>query len=109
MEKFLTRISRITAYILIIIVILIIITGYRQVEYFTFITSSLANTLHQIYLSIAFLVVGSIYALTAIRRALIRNRIKGLYNDIFLIFIGILIIEGFSYFTFFNDSCPTLK
>ena len=101
MEKFLTRLCRITAYILIVIVILMIITGYRQVGYFTFMTRGLANTLHQLYLNIAFLVVGSIHALTAIRRALTRNRIKGLYIDILLIFIGILFIGGFSYFTFF--------
>ena len=100
MEKFLLKLSRITAYILIVLFILIMITGYRQTGHFTFIPRGMANTLHQIYLNIAFLVVGSIHALTAIRRALIRNRIKSMYIDILLIVLGILFIGGFSYFAF---------
>ena len=80
--------------------ILIIITGYRQTGHFTFIPRGLANTLHQIYLNIAFLVVGSIHALTTIRRALMRNKIKGLYIDILLIVLGVSFVGGFSYFAF---------
>jgi len=101
MEKFLLRLSRITAYILIILLILIIITGYRQTGHFTFISRGMANTLHQVYLNVAFLLVASIHALTAIRRALIRNRVKGIYIDVLLIVLGILFVGGFSYFTFF--------
>jgi len=100
MEKFLLRLSRITAYILIVLFILMMISGYRQTGHFTFISRGMANTLHQIYLNIAFLFVLSIHALTAIRRALMRNRIKGRYIDIMLIVLGILFIGGFSYFAF---------
>lgn len=100
MEKFLLRLSRITAYILIVLFILMMISGYRQTGHFTFISRGMANAMHQIYLNTAFLFVGTIHALTAIRRALRRNRIKGTYVDILLIILGILFIGGFSYFAF---------
>ena len=100
MEKILTRISRISAYILIVLALLILITGYRQVGYFTFFTRGLANSLHQIYLNIAGLVVGSVHILISIRKALARNKIKGIWVNIILIILGIAIVGGFSYFTF---------
>jgi len=101
MEKVLTRINRISAYILIVLVLLILITGYRQVGYFTFFTRGLANSLHQIYLNIAGLVVGAVHVLLSVRRALTRNKIKGVYINIILALIGIVVVGGFSYFTFF--------
>jgi hypothetical protein len=101
MEKVLTRINRISAYVLIVLVLLILITGYRQVGYFTFFTRGLANSLHQIYLNIAGLVVGAVHVLLSVRRALIRNKIKGIYINIILALIGIVVVGGFSYFTFF--------
>ena len=101
MEKILTRISRISAYILIVLVLLILITGYRQVGYFTFFTRGLANSLHQIYLNITGLVVGSVHVLISIRKALARNKIKGVWANILLIALGVAIVGGFSYFTFF--------
>ena len=100
MEKVLTRINRISAYILIVLVLLILITGYRQVGYFTFFSRGMANSLHQIYLNIAGLIVGAVHVLLSVRRALIRNRIKGIYINIILTLIGIIIVGGFSYFTF---------
>ncbi len=100
MEKFLLKLSRISAYVLIILFVLMMISGYQQMGHFTFISRGMANTIHQIYLNVAFLFVGTIHALTAIRRALKRNRIKGTYVDILLIILGILFIGGFSYFAF---------
>ena len=100
MEKILTRINRISAYILLVLVLLVLITGYRQVGYFTFFTRGLANSLHQIYLNIAGLVVGSVHILISIRKALARNKIKGIWVNIILIILGIAIVGGFSYFTF---------
>jgi len=100
MEKFLLKVNHISAYVLIILFVLMMISGYRQMGHFTFISRGMASALHQIYLNTAFLVVGTIHALTAIRRALKRNRIKGTYVDILLIILGILFIGGFSYFTF---------
>lgn len=97
----LTRISRISAYVLIMLVLLILITGYRQVGYFTFFTRGLASSLHQIYLNIASLIFGSIHVLISIRKALARNRTRGIWIDIILIVLGIVIVGGFSYFTFF--------
>lgn len=101
MEKFLLKLCRITAYISIILFILMMISGYRQTGHFTFISRGMANTMHQIYLNIAFLFAISIHALTAIRRALMRNKIKGVYIDILLIALGIFFIGGFSYFAIF--------
>jgi ABC-type sulfate transport system permease subunit len=101
MEKVLTRINRISAYVLIALVLLILITGYRQVGYFTFFTRGLANSLHQIYLNIAGLVVGAVHVLLSARRALMRNKIKGIFINIILALIGIVVVGGFSYFTFF--------
>ena len=97
MEKILTRINRISAYILLVLVLLILITGYRQVGFFT---RGLANSLHQIYLNIAGLIVGSVHILMSIRKALIRNKIKGIWVNIILIILGVAIAGGFSYFTF---------
>lgn len=77
------------------------LSGYQQLGRFTFISRGMANAIHQVYLNTAFLFVGTIHALTAIRRALKRNRIKGTYVDILLIILGILFIGGFSYFAFF--------
>lgn len=101
MEKVLTRINRISAYILIALVLLILITGYRQVGHFTFFTRGLANSLHQVYLNIAGLIVGAVHVLLSIRKALIRNKVKGIYINIILALIGIVVVGGFSYFTFF--------
>jgi ABC-type sulfate transport system permease subunit len=101
MEKVLTRTNRISAYILIALVLFLLITGYRQVGYFTFFGRGLANSLHQIYLNIAGLVVGAVHVLLSVRRALIRNQIKGVYINIILALIGITVVGGFSYFTFF--------
>lgn len=100
MEKILTRINRISAYILLVLVLLILITGYRQVGYFTFFTRGLANSLHQIYLNIAGLVIGSVHILMSIRKALVRNKIKGIWVNIILVILGVTIVGGFSYFTF---------
>jgi ABC-type sulfate transport system permease subunit len=101
MEKALTRINRISAYVLIVLVLLILITGYRQVGYFTFFTRGLANSLHQIYLNVAGLIVGAVHVLLSVRRALLRNNIKSVYINIILALIGIVVVGGFSYFTFF--------
>lgn len=101
MEKVLTRINRISAYLLIILVLVILVAGYRQVGYFTFFGRGLANSLHQIYLNITGLVVGAVHVLLSVRRALIRNQIKGVYINVILALIGIIVVGGFSYFTFF--------
>jgi len=101
MEKILTRINRISAYILIVLVLLILVTGYRQVGYFTFFSRGMANSLHQVYLNIAGLVVGAVHVLLSVRKALIRNRIRGVYVNIILVLMGIVVVGGFSYFTFF--------
>ncbi len=98
--KFLRKLNRIIAYLLIPLFIFLLITGYRQVGYFTFITRGIANSLHQIYINIAFLVLFTFHSVMGIRAALARKKVKGLYIDILLIIIGIIFTLGFSYFAF---------
>jgi hypothetical protein len=100
MDRFLIKLSRIASYILIVIIVLMLITGYRLTGHFVFITRGFANTLHSIYFNITFIFLFTIHSLTAIRFALIRNKIKGKYIDILLIAIGVAFIAGFIYFAF---------
>ena len=100
LNRFLAIFSRVAAYVMIVIFIVIMITGYRSLGLFTFMGRGLANTLHIIYLNIAFLVLASIHALISIRFALARKNVKGRYVDILLLFIGAVFIAGFTYFAF---------
>ncbi len=99
MNKFLRKLNRIAAYILIVLFVILMITGYRQVGYFTFITRGVASSLHQIYINIIFLVLFTFHSAMGIRIALKRNKVSGLYVDILLIILSIIFIAGFSYFT----------
>jgi hypothetical protein len=100
MDKILIKISRIASYTLVVVLILMLITGYRLTGHFVFITRGFANTLHSIYFNIAFIFLVTIHSLIATRFALIRNKIKGKYIDILLIAIGAAFIAGFIYFAF---------
>ena len=101
MNRVLKKLSRISAYLLLILFIMIMITGYRQTGHFTFIGRGLASSLHQVYLNVVFLLLFAFHAIVAVRNALIRNKIKGLYIDILLILSGIIFVGGFSYFSFY--------
>ena len=98
--KFLIKLNRVLAYLLIPIVIAILITGYRNTGYFTFLNRGVANLLHSIWLNIIFLIVFTVHSLIGIKLALIRNKIKARYLDAILLIIGIIFIAGFLYFTF---------
>jgi len=100
MPKFLIKLNRIFAYILIPLVIAILITGYRNTEHFTFINRGVANLLHSVWLNLAFLVLFTVHSLIAIKLALIRNKVTAKYLDVLLTVIGILFIAGFAYFAF---------
>jgi hypothetical protein len=100
LNRFLTVFSRVAAYILIVLFVIIMITGYRSTGHFTFMTRGLANTLHIIYINIAFLVLACIHALVSIRFALARKNVKGRYVDVLLLVIGAVFIAGFTYFAF---------
>ncbi len=100
LNRFLTIFSRVAAYVLIVLFVVIMVTGYRSLGHFTFITRGLANSLHIIYINIAFLVLASIHALISIRFALARKNVKGLYIDVLLLVIGGVFITGFTYFAF---------
>jgi hypothetical protein len=100
LNRFLIVFSRVIAYILIVLFVSLMITGYRSTGHFTFMARGLANSLHTIYLNIAFLVFATIHALISIKFALARHRVKGLYIDILLLVIGVVFIAGFTYFAF---------
>ncbi|MCG9479840.1 MAG: hypothetical protein K9H14_06470 [Actinomycetia bacterium] len=98
MEKFLRKLNRILGYLLMPLFIVLMITGYRQVGYFTFFTRGIANLLHQVYINISFLVMVTMHAGLSIRFALARNRIKGRSVDLLLLLCGLIFIIGFTYF-----------
>ena len=100
LNRFLTVFSRVAAYILIVLFVFIMITGYRGTGHFTFMTRGLANSLHIIYINISFLVLATIHALISIRFALARNKVKGIYIDVLLLVTGAVFIAGFTYFAF---------
>ncbi len=100
LNRFLIVFNRVVAYALIPLFIFIMITGYRSTGHFTFMTRGLANSLHIVYLNIAFIALAAAHALTSIRFALARNGVKGKYIDLLLIVIGIVFIAGFAYFAF---------
>jgi len=100
LNRFLTIFSRVVAYILIVLFVFMMITGYRITGHFTFLTRGIANSLHSIYINIAFIVLATIHALISIRFALARNNVKGWYVDILLLATGAVFIAGFTYFAF---------
>jgi hypothetical protein len=100
LNRFLTVLSRIAAYILIILFVFLMITGYRSTGHFTFMTRGLANSLHIIYINIAFLVLVCLHALISIRFSLARKNVKGRYIDVLLLVTGAVFIAGFTYFAF---------
>ena len=100
LNRFLTIFSRVAAYILIVLFVFLMITGYRITGHFTFITRGLANSLHIIYFNIAFIVLATIHALISIRFALARNKVQGRYIDVLLLATGTVFIAGFTYFAF---------
>lgn len=100
LNRFLTIFSRVVAYILIVLFVFIMITGYRSTGHFTFMTRGLSNSLHSIYLNIAFIVLVTIHALISIRFTLERNKVKSWYIDALLLATGAVFIAGFTYFAF---------
>ncbi len=100
LNRFLTIFSRVSAYILIALFIFIMITGYRSTGHFTFMSRGFANSLHIIYLNVAFIALATIHAVISIRFALARHSVKGKLVDTLLILTGAVFIAGFTYFAF---------
>ena len=100
MPKFLIKLNRLLAYILVPLVIAILITGYRNTEHFTFINRGVANLLHSVWFNLAFLIIFTVHSLLGIKLALIRNKVTAKYLNSLLVVIGILFIAGFAYFAF---------
>lgn len=100
MNRFLIKFNRLISYILIALFVAMLITGYRSVGHFTFMTRGLANSLHIVFLNVSFIVLFVIHSMIGIRLALTRNKIKGWFIDVVLILFGCVLIGGFVYFAF---------
>ena len=98
MNRFLAKLNRIMAYILLALVVGILITGYRMIGYFTFIPRGLADYLHRIYFNVPFIVFVVVHSLLSIRVSLMRKKRGSVYLDIILAIAGIGLIAFFSYF-----------
>jgi len=98
LDKFLRVFSRISSYVLIVLFVLMMVTGYRNTGHFTFITRGFANSLHTIYINIAFIFLATIHALISIRFALAKKKVKGWYIDVLLFVTGAVFIAVFTFF-----------
>ena len=99
MNKFLRKVNRIIAYILIPLFIIMLITGYRNLNFFTFLGRGEANLLHYKATNIPFIILFAVHTLLGIRIALHRNRVRGLFADVLLLLIGLFFITVFIYFS----------
>lgn len=97
-ERFLKKLNRILGYLLIPAFVVLMVTGYRQLGYFTFFTRGKANLLHQVYINIVFLILFTMHAGLSLRASLARNKVKGKAVDLLLLVCGLLFILAFSYF-----------
>ncbi len=99
MNRFLIRLNRIIAYVLIPLFVLMLITGYRHLNFFTFLGRGEASLLHSKAINIPFIVLFAAHTLISIRSALHRNKVRGLFSDVVLLLIGILFTTVFIYFS----------
>jgi hypothetical protein len=99
LNRALLRINRYTAYLLIAVTLLMLITGYRMTGNFAFISRGLADLLHRIHLNIVFLFLFVLHTLLSIRVLIIRRGLWRRYLDVVFIIIGTGILGFFSYYS----------
>lgn len=97
MNRILTRIQRIIGYIIAVLLLLQLATGYRNLGFFTFIQHDLADSFHQIYIIIPFSFLAVSHLLIGVKRAFIRTKVKGIYIDIILLIVGVVFVIGIVY------------
>jgi hypothetical protein len=88
LDRFLTKLNRYTAYLLIPVVLLMLMTGYRSTGAFPFIPRGLADLLHRIYLNVVFLFLFCLHTLLSLRILLRRKQRGGRLTDVVFILIG---------------------
>ena len=96
-NRFLVRLNRYIAYVLIAVVLATLVAGFRMTGNFIFIPRGLADLLHRIYLNVAFLFLFLIHTLLSLRIVFKRRGIDGKGIDIPLILIGVGLFAYFSY------------
>jgi hypothetical protein len=94
-NRVLIRVNRIIAYILLLVTVIMLVTGYRTTGHFTFFSRGFADITHRIHLNIAFIALFAVHAILSIRSALLRKKIGGPYINILLIIIGAVFVALF--------------
>lgn len=95
LNRVLIRINRYIAYVLLLIAVVMIVTGYRTTGHFAFFSRGFADITHRIHLNISFIVLLAVHALLSVRSALLRKKIGGAYIDIMLLLIGAVFVGLF--------------
>ncbi|MBN2322913.1 MAG: hypothetical protein JXQ30_04200 [Spirochaetes bacterium] len=100
LNRFLVRMNRVSAYVLLLVAVLMIVTGYRSTGRFAFFSRGFADITHRIHLNIAFVSLLSLHSVLSTRTALQRRNIGGTYVDIALIIAGAVFIAIFTLLVF---------
>ena len=95
LNRVLIRINRYIAYVLLLIAVVMMVTGYRTTGHFAFFSRGFADITHRIHLNISFIALLALHALLSVRFALLRKRIGGAYIDIMLLLIGTVFVGLF--------------
>ncbi|MFW6138852.1 MAG: hypothetical protein ACOC7U_06745 [Spirochaetota bacterium] len=77
LNRFLLKLNRFAAYILLANTLVLLVTGYRTMGYFRFFSRNFADIFHRYYLAISFTVLFVIHSFLSIRLVLMRHKIKG--------------------------------
>jgi hypothetical protein len=88
LDRFLTKLNQCAAFLLIPVVLLMLMAGYRATGSFTFIPRGFADLLHRIYLNMVFLFLFSLHMLLSLRTLLKRKQRGGRLLDLIFILIG---------------------
>jgi hypothetical protein len=97
MDRFLIKLNRYVAYLLIPVVFLMLMTGYRSTGSFFFISRGFADLLHRIYLNVGFLFLFTLHTMLSLRVVFMRKNRGGRLLDLVLILLGTGIFGLFTY------------
>jgi len=101
MNRFLIRLNRVIAYVILALMVGVLITGYRMTGSFSFLPRGLSDSLHRIYFNVPLIVLFIAHSLISIRIGFIRKGVKSLSLDILFLVIGIAFSVFFSYFALY--------
>ena len=97
MDRFLVKLNRYVAYLLIPVVFLMLMTGYRSTGNFTFMPRGFADLLHRIHLNVVFLFLFTLHTMLSLRVVFMRKKRGGRLLDVLLILFGTGIFGLFTY------------